>query len=684
MQQHAMEVRRMQATIKVFFIVIILVKLWLVAAIPLAAIGGSVHDDEHFLTQAISLVKGEWLGAYNQLTLIKGVGYPAWIAANFYTGIPITLSQALLYMLAGLVLLMALQTYVKQPRLVWGLLLWYALYVFNPIMDVLQVQLTRQNLYVPLLVLIMAAIIGLYGTRRQGIWQQTAWSVVLGLALSWFWLTREESVWILPLVVPCLAYLSWMAYRDTGMGWVFMHRNLVLALPFVLLGGILQGVAWLNFSYYQIPAAVELKWQPFLAAYGALTRVEQTSRVPYVPMSKEVREQVYLVSPAFAELKPFLEQASFWRGHGLKPCRNYYYRFHEKYPICGDEIYGGWFLWAFRDAVALAGHYKTGASVENYNLTLAQEINTACDTGVLKCLPARATLLPVLTVEDMSRITKSLLKNIRNLLFPDFNEIFNKSKDLRSVGTETQLTQFHEYTHARQASLPQTVTVAGWVIDTRQGRTLSLRLVHQEGRYQSDLEQVASADVHDHFAPLLAELTPAQLDSFKQARFNFDTDFMADYLLQIRAADDVLETVPLAGLAVGTRHLDTGLALNIDAIHWVRPPPPRGAYAGVEDFKHQVLRHIVVFYHYWFTPLVLAGLAAYAAGLWRAFKRRAPSFLLVFNTGLLLAIWAKLLIIAIIDATSFPGLAYLRDLYAPLLVFIGLAVVDFGVRHEER
>jgi len=59
------------------------------------------------------------------------------------------------------------------------------------------------------------------------------------------------------------------------------------------------------------------------------------------------------------------------------------------------EILAGWFLWAFRDAVAGAGYYSHGSYPADYYERLAGEINAACDEGALACYPPRHTLGPV-------------------------------------------------------------------------------------------------------------------------------------------------------------------------------------------------------------------------------------------------------------------------------------------------
>ena len=54
-------------------------------------------DDGWFISRAISILSGEWFGSYNQNTLIKCGTCPLFLAVNRLIGLPITLSQALLF-----------------------------------------------------------------------------------------------------------------------------------------------------------------------------------------------------------------------------------------------------------------------------------------------------------------------------------------------------------------------------------------------------------------------------------------------------------------------------------------------------------------------------------------------------------------------------------------------------------
>jgi len=72
--------------------------LWLRSAVPVFAIGEAGHDDFLFVRLAYYLGSGSWLGPYNNLTLAKGVGYPAFILAAFGAGVPLKIAEQLLYL----------------------------------------------------------------------------------------------------------------------------------------------------------------------------------------------------------------------------------------------------------------------------------------------------------------------------------------------------------------------------------------------------------------------------------------------------------------------------------------------------------------------------------------------------------------------------------------------------------
>ena len=89
-------------------------------------ITGAGHDDRLFLNLADQILQGNWLGKYNNLTLAKGCFYPLFIAFNFILGLPLLLTQRILYIISGLILIYSLKFLIKSRTI---LLLIFVIYI---------------------------------------------------------------------------------------------------------------------------------------------------------------------------------------------------------------------------------------------------------------------------------------------------------------------------------------------------------------------------------------------------------------------------------------------------------------------------------------------------------------------------------------------------------------------------
>ena len=68
---------------------------------PVSIYSDSALDDELYLVNAQYLAAGNWLGTFDYRTLAKGHGYPMFLAISAWTGLPITISQAIFTCLAA-------------------------------------------------------------------------------------------------------------------------------------------------------------------------------------------------------------------------------------------------------------------------------------------------------------------------------------------------------------------------------------------------------------------------------------------------------------------------------------------------------------------------------------------------------------------------------------------------------
>lgn len=413
-----------------------LFKLWLVRGQKLQAIGGSIHDDQHYLTQAESLLQLDWLGPFNSLTLIKGPFFPIWIAGCFRLGIPLLLAQHLLYIAAVFLLVHALRRWIYSRGV---RLIFFAWLLFNPsTFQVLRV--LRDGIYCSEILLIIACAVGLSASWNAPLKRAYAWGTGLGLSLVAFWLTREEGVWFVPSVALLIGTATRMVWKHAAeqRRW----RLTACALPLLIWGAGLLTVSMVNWIQYGMFTVVELKSPAFVRAYAALVRVKPAEFRRYLPVPKETRERIYEVSPAFAELRPYLEGrlGQDWASYsqyftGLDPASN--------------EIASTWFLFALRDAVEQAGYYTNSFTAMNFYKRLALEINSACEEGRLQNWPLRLTLLPRWQREYHGMAWTSITSVLANFL----RMPYNVTPAPISEGRNNELSLFEDLTGER-LSLP--------------------------------------------------------------------------------------------------------------------------------------------------------------------------------------------------------------------------------------
>lgn len=412
-------------------------KLWLASGQTVYAIGPAFHDDKLFVGLAARLLNGEWLGPYNQFTLAKGPLYPLFLAGVFWIGLPLLLMQQIIYAGACAMVTRALSPWVRPAVAQFSL---YGLLLWNPMSyDAGNLsRLMRQNIYTPLGLLVVAGLVQLFARRREPWRRQASPALLAGLSLGGFWLTREESVWLLPLVGLLLLGLVASLGRELVTRW----RPLGVSLGFFLLAAVLPGliVSSLNQRYYGWFGTVEFRASEFKAAYGALTRLKTGPDLPQVPVTRQMRELAYEISPTFARLRPQLEGevGDNWIERDL-------------FPATERQIRGGWFIWALRDAMVEAGLAPdAGTALQNYRL-IADEVNAACDSGRVASRPRRSGFLPPITLATLPALLDGAVEYSTYFVF--FRGFTAESPN--SVGDYADLKPFRDLVGTRLSYAPR-------------------------------------------------------------------------------------------------------------------------------------------------------------------------------------------------------------------------------------
>jgi hypothetical protein len=356
--------------------------------VPLA-LDNSPYDGLLFARNAVSIESGHWLGEFTNLTLAKGPGYPIFLAGAHAAGIELKVAEQVVHLAAVGAVALALLVTTRRRWLATAAFTVLALDPSN--FGEASADMLRDNLFSSL----GLGAIALTFLTALGVVRRSAWVVVLlgavtsGVAIGFFWLTREEGVTLLPplaATVLGVVLVTWWARhgmepkRQRGRQPKPQLARALVALVVTLVTAAtpLAIVRAENSAHYGVALPNDMGDGAFLRAYADWSRVQAGDRQYRVPITEAQRRAVYAASPAAQELEPWLEaNDNSWRSFD---CRD---------GVC--EYGGAWMVWALRDAAASAGHYHDGRSAQRFFARLSAEVSAACDTGVLSCarrLPA--------------------------------------------------------------------------------------------------------------------------------------------------------------------------------------------------------------------------------------------------------------------------------------------------------
>jgi hypothetical protein len=395
-----MSAPKTRQAVTVLMVALCLVRVWLTLALPLRAMGRAALDDRLFVRMATSLLEGHWLGGYDHQILTVGPFYPLWVALSFYAGVPLILGQQLLYVFACVMLFVALREFVPSAR---ARLLVFSALLFAPFtFDYEATRVVRDNLYMSLSLLVLAGFLGLLGSAGLTPRRRARWALGSGVALSAFWLTREEGLWLAPTLAVLLGYSLLKSWPNSGgrrVAGLSVHL-----VPVALCAVSVFAVALTNYARYDVFHVIELRDPAFEAANGALLRVRHKEWNRFAQVPQETRLRIYAVSPTFSVLEPYLE-GIYGRAWG---------KIAESSLTEGAanpvDIRGSWFMWGLRRGASDLGYHRTAAQARAFYQQMADEINAACSDGRLECGPERASMLLPWRAEYAPLLARSAAK----------------------------------------------------------------------------------------------------------------------------------------------------------------------------------------------------------------------------------------------------------------------------------
>ena len=314
--------------------------------------------------KALNFWQGEWMGVYDENALIKGCFYPIFAGTIFKLSLNYVQVIQIFYIISCI---FTVYCFFPLVRSRWISLVVLACLLINPMSTSSESSTTyRSTIYYITALIFLAGICGwaLRIAEGKGYICLVIGALFYGISLN----TREDSQWLtLFLVAGVIVYVFFYArYYNKGIKKIFAMVAVIIvlcSLPSFL-------IAAKNKEVYGVFLTEDYNSGQFARACGALARPYSTKEdVAHYPVPEDVRLKLYELSPSFRELQPYLEgdgSATRWKAFGD-----------------GTDYHNGWITYALRTAALSAGYYKDAPSTEAFWKRVADEVNEACDQGLI-------------------------------------------------------------------------------------------------------------------------------------------------------------------------------------------------------------------------------------------------------------------------------------------------------------
>ncbi len=397
-------------------------------------VGGAPLDDELMFRAANAVTAGEWLGAYDYLTLSKAMFFPLWLALLHALHLPYLVAGAGLWCAASLLAAFAaapLWRKKEQGRVRLYTLGLFALLACLPSSwAVYTLRVYRDNIFPALCLFFFAGMAGaalravLCPAGKTRLWP---WLLAAGAGLACGYLDREDAgLFLLPFGAAATLILLVVLVRARR--WRACAAQLI---PYGMLAAAVLAFCGMNQSQYGLFARSDFSEGPFAAAMGAMMRVDTGNDDPLLSVPADARQKLYAAVPELEPLAYWLEEDPQMRNDFQDPER--------------QDYRAGSFYWAIRRAAQYEGVYDSARTAADYWQGVADAINAACDDGTLPSRTGKraATSQPV----KLSYVAPTLAETARSVVHVLAFADCAPYETARSIGTGEDIAQWSAYLH---------------------------------------------------------------------------------------------------------------------------------------------------------------------------------------------------------------------------------------------
>lgn len=343
------------------------------------------YDDQLFIDFGNELLQGHWLGDYSTRALSKGISYSLFMVLGNKVHLSYGILLGLFNILASGVSTFALRPLIKNR---WLLIVIYSFFLYSPITFTgeYSTRIYRNTIVVPTVLLVIGCLIGLYFRRNGKLKTFIPWSIGLGFIFPFYWYIREDSLWLLPLLLGGLIIIaggvifenaqdltfrkSLASLKKTAMSRTQLVKLFLCILPFLLLFTTHVVLKNTNEARYGIAVVNDRTGGAFGQISKQLIRMDDGTDLnetnSKIWVSHKALEKAEAVSPTLRTISTKID----WIYHGSTWSH-------------GEDIAGDIIFWALREAAAHAGYYTDAQKTEAFWQKVNKELANAYKTKQL-------------------------------------------------------------------------------------------------------------------------------------------------------------------------------------------------------------------------------------------------------------------------------------------------------------
>ncbi len=366
-----------------------LIRMWFFLKTPLRLQADALCDDLLMVKYALSMLDFEWLGPYEELTLVKAPAFSALLAVGYVLNLSYSFMLLVCFVLACVLFARSMYALTKSHAL--AMFCYVCLLLSPAMMHEENVQKVYRGGYIVVFtLLVVAAFVGMYACRNKE-QSMRRWAILGAISLPIFWYLKEDSIWIAPFTVVAGLTTACLILRQKDAAKKALRVVLIL-VPFVSL--LVAGISYrvLNNLHYGVFMTTDRQEGGFHDVVSDLLRIKSANKDPNIWVAHDQLEAALFVSPTLNELTGGIEALAADDG---------------EHALSGGNTVGDFYIWRLRHKVADQGFYENGAAYVNDKYAKAhQELTAAFDDGRLE---ARAggiqvsSLAPSFTSEEFIR-----------------------------------------------------------------------------------------------------------------------------------------------------------------------------------------------------------------------------------------------------------------------------------------